>query len=63
MNLNARCMTQEPESVEEAWRWIDMILGANGSHGETRWHIQQEMYRVRMLCLWIRGKVETTLPR
>ena len=61
MKLDARAMVAEPESVEEAWRWIEMILG-EPPHGRTAWDIEQHLSRARDLGRWIREQTDALLP-
>lgn len=61
MNLDASLFHHEPESVEEAWRWVEMLLSEQ-PHGKSFWQIEQEKERVRDLCRWIREQTDQLLP-
>lgn len=54
-------MTATPDSVEEAWRWIESLLSRQ-PHGRTYWDIEQNIQRARELCYWIRVQTDSLLP-
>ncbi len=57
MKFDASLMNREPESVDEAWSFIEALL-AEQPHGKTFWQMEQEKEHVRSLCWWIRERLD-----